>query len=178
MAPDKLLVMHIVGLHECRRMNCCKMSWFAEAGWHVGRRSRNYGCTGLRNRVLVQWLSTSLTVKGLFSSLPPVQSMRLCCLLPKSCAKWGTGSSKYLSRFGQGSRISLSGGGSSLRQPLKSIQGAGTVRIHVRHSIRPSKRKQVGRFRPPLSLLFVWEQQGTLSPSFLWDREQVPQGWC
>lgn len=58
-------------------------------------------------------------IKGLFLSLSLVQSMRLSCILPKSCAKRTTGSSKYLSRFGQGSRISLSGGGCLLKAVIE-----------------------------------------------------------
>lgn len=141
MAPDKLLIMHIAGLQEYSCMNSFKMTWFAGAGWHVGRRSRNSRRKGLRNPVLVQWIKTSLTIKGLFLSLPPVQSMRLSRILPKSCAKCVTGSSKYLSRFGQGNRISLSGEGCLLKAVIEvKLESRDSEDSHVRRSIRPLKR--------------------------------------
>lgn len=100
------------------------MTWFAGAGWHVGRRTRDYGCKVLQNPVLVQWIKTSLMmIKGLFLSLSSVQRMRLSRILPKSCAKCVTGSSKYLSRFGQGNRISLSGGGCLLKAVIEGKLG-------------------------------------------------------
>lgn len=117
------------------------MTWFAGAGWHVRRRSRDYGCKVLQNPVLVQWIKTSLMIKGLFLSLPPVQRMRLSCILPKSCAKCITGSSKYLSRFGQGNRISLSEGACFLKAVIEGKLGSGDSEdSHVRRSIRPLKR--------------------------------------
>lgn len=57
-------------------------TWFVEAAWHVGRRSRDYGCKVLQNPVLVQWIKTSLMIKRLFLCLHPVQRMRLSCILP------------------------------------------------------------------------------------------------
>lgn len=141
-------------------MDTFKMTQFAGAGWHIGRRSRNYGRKGLRNPVLVQWIKTSLTIKGLFLCLSPVQSMCLSCVLPKSCAKRVSGSSKYLSRFGQGNRISLSEGGCFLKAVIEVKLGSrDSEDSHVRRSIRPLKQNLVGTFlSSPLPTPPLWEK--------------------
>lgn len=137
MALDILLKMCLVGLQEHGLASLGKI-WFAGAGWCVERRSR---CKFLQNPVLVQWIKTSLMIKRLFLCLHPVQRMRLSCILPKSCAKRITGSSKYLSRFGQGNRISLSGGGCLLKAVIEVKLGSrDSEDSYVRRSIRPLNR--------------------------------------